>query len=612
MVYHILSENEMAILHRNPMPLNGALFVTNPRRKNSRRKRNGLSMRRNALSQRRNALAKLRRNAEMIQGTLDFDAPAVAKPKSKPKTKSKSTSKGNGMTRKEIMAQLDKEGVTYKKSAKKGTLQGLLTRTLNAKKSSSKKSSKGSGRFKAGQKTEWGKFLQLTKGASLTAKQQKALFAKYKADKTATTKKINDFKAKVKTAAAKLKGQKVGRGYLRKGRKSVLADTAFLNNPLKKINPRRRKNVGIAGVQPLAMPLAIVQDTQQAAQNIPVVKFVSFAITPLALGAAVYGVHKLAEPHIMKIVEDLQVEKIPVLKETLKFPYTTTGVVAGLVLGILAKNNILAKNAASMVAASAVSVGIGLDLSLRSFAKAATEVTQAKVADVTAEAAVVVSEAVEAAEAGVPLSETAALANGASANGDMGAIRLGAIHQNPHCYGDGGQYMIGRSSQALGSYGAVHMGSATGLAKDAEYQDASPADAKACTCVMMPDEVAAAKAGRMAYKRKFGTAPRNKRKTQSLMSRHAGRAGHRFGWLIKMIGFENFQKIASLPPKRREIVISQLQKQAIASIPALVQAQQAQNASLETASLPVQGAMNGVQGFQGVGYGAMMFAGQGY
>ena len=79
-----------------------------------------------------------------------------------------------------------------------------------------------------------------------------------------------------------------------------------------------------------------------------------------------------------------------------------------------------------------------------------------------------------------------------------------------------------------------------------------------------------------------------------------------------MIGFENFQKIASLPPKRREIVISQLQKQAIASIPALVQAQQAQNASLETASLPVQGAMNGVQGFQGVGYGAMMFAGQGY
>lgn len=79
-----------------------------------------------------------------------------------------------------------------------------------------------------------------------------------------------------------------------------------------------------------------------------------------------------------------------------------------------------------------------------------------------------------------------------------------------------------------------------------------------------------------------------------------------------MIGFGNFQKIASLPPKRREIVISQLQKQAIASIPALLQAQARQNASLETASLPVEGTLNGVQGFQGVGYGAMMFAGQGY
>jgi len=158
--------------------------------------------------------------------------------------------------------------------------------------------------------------------------------------------------------------------------------------------------------------------------------------------------------------------------------------------------------------------------------------------------------------------------------------------------------------------GAIHMGAAQSA--DPEYHDASPADARHCTCVMMPDEVAAAKAGRAAFARKFPSAPRNMKKTQDLLSRHAGRAGHRYGWLIKMIGFGNFQKIASLPPKRREIVISQLQKQAIASIPALLQAQARQNASLETASLPVEGTLNGVQGFQGVGYGAMMFAGQGY
>jgi hypothetical protein len=79
-----------------------------------------------------------------------------------------------------------------------------------------------------------------------------------------------------------------------------------------------------------------------------------------------------------------------------------------------------------------------------------------------------------------------------------------------------------------------------------------------------------------------------------------------------MIGFENFQKIASLPPKQRETVISQLQQQAIATIPKLVAQQQAQGSSLESASVPVDGTMNGVGGVEGVAYGALMFAGSGY
>jgi len=60
-----------------------------------------------------------------------------------------------------------------------------------------------------------------------------------------------------------------------------------------------------------------------------------------------------------------------------------------------------------------------------------------------------------------------------------------------------------------------------------------------------------------------------------------------------MIGFENFQKIASLPEKQREIVISQLQ----------------QDNSL--GALNLDGSFNGVQGADD-SYGALMFAGSGY
>jgi len=589
----------MAIMHRNPMPLNGALFVTNPRRRKNARRRNGLATSRNSLAQRRNAISQLRRNA--TQMSLGFDeAINIASPKATAGTrKTTSSSKGKNMSEyKKLQAEAKKLGL--KASGKTADLKRRIAAAKKKAKGSSKKS--GGSRKASG----WSMFQKKVKGLSLTRGQVQALYKKFQKDPKATQKKIDGFRTKVRAEAAKLKGAKVGRSYLRKGRESILAEGQFLNNPMKKINPRRRKNVGIAGVQPLAMPLAIVQDVQQGASKIPVVKFLSFAVTPLALGATVYGVHKLAEPHVMKLLEsNLKVQNIPVLKETLKFPYTTTGVVAGLALGLLAKYKILDPQAAALVASSAVSVGIGLDLSLRSFAKAATDVASEAKAEATAEAAVAAAEAVEA-MTGQPVEAIAA----ETAPADMGALHMGAIQ-----YGDGGQYMIGRNSTALGNYGAIQMGAihmGAAQSADPEYHDASPADARHCTCVMMPDEVAAAKAGRAAFARKFPSAPRNMKKTQDLLSRHAGRAGHRYGWLIKMIGFGNFQKIASLPPKRREIVISQLQKQAIASIPALLQAQARQNASLETASLPVEGTLNGVQGFQGVGYGAMMFAGQGY
>jgi len=258
------------------------------------------------------------------------------------------------------------------------------------------------------------------------------------------------------------------------------------------------------------------------------------------------------------------------------------------------------------VAASAVSVGIALDMSLRPVAKAAQQVVEQQVAEKQAEIAVQAAEAVEA----ITGQDTAVAASTVAVNGQgvtaptapsMGAIR--AYRSNG--YGDGGQYMIGRNTTALG---AIHYGASA----DPEYADASPADAQACTCEMTAKEISAAKAGRAMWAKAFPSAPRNLKRSQSLYSRHAGLEGHRYGWVIKMIGFKNFQKIASLPPQQRATVLRQLQKRAVASIPSLVHAQQQQNGSIETASLSLNGTFNAVQGFDSPTYGALMFAGSGY
>lgn len=634
----------MAIMHKNPMPLSGALFVTNPRKRrnalalssNPRRRRNALSIRRNGL------MEKLRRNADQqptIPGFGDASASSTSATKSRTKSQSKKTTAketttatrkvGEGLTYQQKVAALRAAGKLEGRNPKKAKVEKMYAdfiadpiskkkKKTTAKKTTEKKTTakkttaKKTTEKKTGEKkvSDWGKFLGMVKGMGLTRAETKSLYGKFKSgDKSAADiKKLrSEINKKAKSIKAEQKHGKVGARTYRAAYNSVKSEKPLLFNPFRLKNPRRRKNQGIMGIQPLALPLQFVEGVQQTASNVPVVKFVSFAITPLALGAAVYAVHRLAEPHVMKILEqDVKVQDIPVLKETLRFPYTTTGVVAGLALGALAKFDVLNAQAASLVAASAVSVGIALDMSLRPVAKAAQQVVEQQVAEKQAEIAVQAAEAVEA----ITGQDTAVAASTVAVNGQgvtaptapsMGAIR--AYRSNG--YGDGGQYMIGRNTTALGS---IHYGASA----DPEYADASPADAQACTCEMTAKEISAAKAGRAMWAKAFPSAPRNLKRSQSLYSRHAGLEGHRYGWVIKMIGFKNFQKIASLPPQQRATVLRQLQKRAVASIPSLVHAQQQQNGSIETASLSLNGTFNAVQGFDSPTYGALMFAGSGY
>jgi hypothetical protein len=537
-------ENRMAILHRNPMPLSGALFVTNPRRKkkSTRRKRKSLKI-----------PTRLNARKKAPTASVKFDVAEELNKASKRKS-----------SKKKVLAKSRKKSVKAKSSKKVIASRKQPTRLK-----------------------KWASFQKRMAGLGLTRSELSKLYKKGK-----TVKELTALKREINKSAKGLhKARKIGRRTYTKAKGQVQNKMPMLFNPLKKVGLRKNP---ILGVNILATPIALAQAVQTRLQTIPVLRTVAWTVTPIALGYGALKIHEMAKPYVVgtvlpaiasaaqKVAEIPVIGGVteavvtPVLAKANQYPYTSTAIAGGLTLGLLANKGYVSKPAAAMVAGAAATVGIVLD----------------------------------------------SLNQG---------TELGALQTNPHCYGDGGQYMIGQNSTALGRdhhMGAVQMGAidmgAVQLsgahmagahmagAHDSIYGDASVADAKACTCVMMPDEVAAAKAGKMAYIRKFGTSPRNLKSGQSLMSRHAGRPGHRYGWIVKMLGFENFQKIASLPPKKRESVISQLQQQAIAAIPKLVAQQQAKGASVESASIPVHGTLNGVGGVEGAAYGALMFAGNGY
>jgi hypothetical protein len=122
--------------------------------------------------------------------------------------------------------------------------------------------------------------------------------------------------------------------------------------------------------------------------------------------------------------------------------------------------------------------------------------------------------------------------------------------------GDGGAFDVVPLPQNMGSpalltggmidYSGAHMGDAM----------SSPAD-------LSIEEGEAALAGPASWYSRFGQPPVI-RTSHGGHSPYAGRPGHRFGWLIKLIGFDRFRQIAALPPGQRVAFIAQMQQQSIA------------------------------------------------
>jgi hypothetical protein len=104
-----------------------------------------------------------------------------------------------------------------------------------------------------------------------------------------------------------------------------------------------------------------------------------------------------------------------------------------------------------------------------------------------------------------------------------------------------------------------------------------------------------------------------------MKSRHAGREGHRWGWLIKLVGMDKAQQIAALSPEKRVEVIARLRKAALeslanslnaAAVQTTAQVAPAQNLlpAPQDAGLDLTGAVGAASG----AYGATMYAGGGY
>ncbi len=188
-------------------------------------------------------------------------------------------------------------------------------------------------------------------------------------------------------------------------------------------------------------------------------------------------------------------------------------------------------------------------------------------------------------------------------------------------FGDGQAYDVvplGAIGEGMGviGYGAIGEGMGAigeGMGDAGDYSDAEAADAMYSGPDLDSYEGEAALHGAHAYRSMFGAPPKRASRVASPLSRHAGKRGHRWGWLIKLVGWERFQQIAAMEPEARCALIAELRKQAVAT----VQARTAASSSMGAIGEGMGGIGQGMAGFgmvasEGMGDLGYMTAGSAY
>ena len=170
---------------------------------------------------------------------------------------------------------------------------------------------------------------------------------------------------------------------------------------------------------------------------------------------------------------------------------------------------------------------------------------------------------------------------------------IGTSRGNPY----GGLEVMSNPGYGADEYGAL-----------AEYSDATEADAYQSGEDFDAAEGQALLDGPGAFFRRFGRPARSASRTRSAYSRHAGKAGHRWAYLIKLVGFRRAAEIAALPADQRVQVISEIRNRCVASLNAAMQNQQIA-AQQDPYNIGMSGDI-GAQGAQGASaYGSIVYAG---
>ncbi len=344
----------------------------------------------------------------------------------------------------------------------------------------------------------------------------------------------------------------------------------------KRRNPTRRRNTGFGalalktnpstGIKPLDM-------LTKAIASIPVVgkPIAPFAASLIVGGGAGYGIYFLQEKAEDHLPPALQPYAIPLL---------------GVVSAVIVAKQPFGKKSTKEMAAAALVLGSG--------AVAAFNFAQERRA---------AKGAVEA-DADLAMVDT---------SGDMGAL---AMMQNPYthhpAYG-AWEYTGGALNNpythhpAYGAYEYTGEGALNNPGHSSEYSDAHYGDAHYSGDDFDSHEGHALMGGRRKWYQIFGRPGRRmyNRGQGGHASQHAGRHGHRWGWLIKLVGFEGARKLAAMPPAQRMAAIKQLKAFAQAKLKELMNPSLALNSMPDAPTGPYEEA--GAHGAGG--YGAFMYQG---
>lgn len=325
------------------------------------------------------------------------------------------------------------------------------------------------------------------------------------------------------------------------------------NGARRSISIRRRRNTGSEGSSVWKFPL--VAPVQRLIGKVPFVgTLLSTFIAPLALGVAAGTVHYFG-------VKGLQAVAPGVMDKVAPVQFTIAGsLVAGILLagGRIPGLKMIDADLRKKLAAGALVLGGGLD-TYRALSR--------NVGD---------------------LGDEIPLYNYSGAYGED--VALYPYNGLGVDLGDGGRYdVIGM--EAYNPENAFY-GDAGMPVGAMVYAAAQPADAAMCPPDLAQEEGEAALAGLDAYAATFGAVPVVQTSRTGGVSALAGRPGHRWGWLIQLIGFEEFQKVCAMSPDQRVRYIAQLKQHAI---------QLANQKQVEQA----EGSLSGL----GLDLGATLFAG---